>query len=75
MMNQLAGTLLSAGVWLACGAALNAQAQSAESDLSAVSALPVASVLEGASMAASAVATVPLALSRTGATLVVDTVR
>lgn len=52
----------------------HAQAQSEASALSAFSAMPVASVVVGASAAAGAVLTVPVVLSTAGAVLVVKAV-
>ncbi len=67
--------LMTACVLLAGVAApLQARAQSEASALSAVSTLPIASVMVGASAAASAVVVVPAALSTAGAVLVVKTV-
>jgi hypothetical protein len=82
MKNQIAASLASfslaslmaTGVLLAgmC-ASFNAQAQSEVSAVSALSALPMASVVVGAS-AAGAVLAVPVVLSATGAVLIVKTV-
>ena len=55
-------------------ASFNAQAQSQASALSAISAMPLASVVVGASAAAGAILLVPVALSTAGAVLVVKTV-
>jgi hypothetical protein len=79
MKKLLATTLVAACALITlAGVPLSAQAQSEASALSAVSALPVASVVVGTSAvagaAASAVVAIPVALSATGAVLVVKTV-
>jgi hypothetical protein len=56
------------------GVPFDVKAQSEASALSAVSALPVASVVVGTSAAASAVVAIPVALSTAGAVLIVKTV-
>lgn len=58
----------------AATASFHAQAQNGASTLSAVSALPVASVVVGTSAVAGAVVAVPVVLSTTGAVLIVKTV-
>lgn len=55
-------------------ASFHARAQNGASTLSAVSALPVASVVVGTSAVAGAVVAVPVVLSTTGAVLIVKTV-
>ena len=55
-------------------ASFHAQAQTGASALSAVSALPVASVVVGTSAVAGAVVAMPVVLSTTGAVLLVKTV-
>lgn len=80
MTTRFSAGLLAACILLAStGACLEARAQSEASALSALSALPLASVVVGASaVAGSAVAgsvvAVPLVLSTAGAVLVVKTV-
>ena len=78
MKNSFATYLIAACAMIAwAGVPLKAQAQSEASALSAVSALPLASVVVGASAAvsatASAVVAIPLALSTAGAVLIVKT--
>jgi hypothetical protein len=75
MKNRIA-TYLIATYSILTGTSLpfHAQAQSEASALSAVSAMPVASVVVGASAAATAVLAVPVVLSTTGAVLVVKAV-
>ncbi|MEO5796940.1 MAG: hypothetical protein ABIP34_19070 [Rhodoferax sp.] len=76
MKNTFATLLIAACAVATCaGASFNVQAQTEASALSAVSALPVASVVVGASAVAGAVLVVPVALSTTGAVLVVKTVQ
>jgi len=70
MKVQIAATVLAAAALL-CSPA---RAQGELSAVSALSALPVASVTLGASAAAGAVVALPLALSATGAVLVVKSV-
>ena len=73
--SPIAYALVSACLALALAAtSLQAQAQSEASALSAVSALPVASVVLGTSAVAGAVLAVPVALSTAGSVLVVKTV-
>lgn len=55
-------------------ASFDARAEADASALSTLSALPLASVVVGASAVAGSVAAVPIALSTTGATLVIKTV-
>lgn len=77
MKNKFASLLIAACAFTAfAGVTFNAQAQSetAASALSAVSALPIASVVVGSSAVAGAVVAVPVVLSTAGATLVVKTV-
>ena len=79
MKNSIATYLIAAYAMIAWATVpLNAQAQSEASTLSAVSALPVASVVVGASAAVSASASVvvaiPVVLSTAGAVLIVKTV-
>lgn len=67
--------LIAACALLMCGSAsFDAKAQSDASALSALSALPVASVMAGTGAVASSVVAVPLALSTAGAVLVVKSV-
>ena len=67
--------LIAACALLVCAtASFDAKAQSEASALSALSALPLASVAVGGSAVAGSVAAVPLALSVAGAVLVVKTV-
>jgi len=73
MKNRL-NTCLMAACILAGAVSFNAQAQSEASALSAVSTLPVASVVVGASATAGSVVAVPVVLSTAGAVLVVKTV-
>lgn len=64
-------------VGLVCGllsTTIEAQAQSEVSALSALSALPIASVVVGAAAVAGSVVAVPVVLSTTGAVLVIKTV-
>lgn len=64
-------------VSLICGllsTTIEAQAQSEVSALSALSALPIASVVVGAAAVAGSVVAVPVVLSTTGAVLVIKTV-
>jgi len=70
MKNRIASLVLAAGLLLP----LAAKAHTDASALSAVSALPVASVVVAGSAAAATLAVVPVALSTTGAVLVVRTV-
>jgi hypothetical protein len=75
MKNRIATFCIAASaVFLWAGAAFDAKAQSELSTLSAISALPVASVVVGASAAAGAVVTAPVMLSTAGAVLVIKTV-
>jgi hypothetical protein len=79
MKESLATYLIAAcALFTWSGVPFSVQAQSEASALSAVSALPVASVVVGTSAvagaAASAVVSIPVALSTTGAVLVVKTV-
>lgn len=53
---------------------LQAHAQSEASAISAISLMPIASVVVGTSAAASAVVAIPVALSTTGAVLIIKTV-
>ena len=75
-MKKLTATYLIAACALFCWAAVpfDAQAQAEASALSAVSALPVASVVVAGSAVAGAVVAVPVVLSTAGAVLVVKTV-
>lgn len=75
MKSKIATFLIAACVISTIATAtFDAHAQSVGSTLSAVSALPVASVVVGASAAAGALAALPVALSATGAVLVVTSV-
>lgn len=75
MRNKLGAVVLVAGVLcLGAGVCPDAAAQSQVSALSAVSALPLASLVQGSVAASEAVVAVPLALSVAGATLLVKTV-
>ncbi len=75
MRNKLGAAALLAGFWcLGAGVCPDAAAQSQASALSAVSALPLASLVEGSVAASEAAVAVPLALSVAGATLVVKSV-
>jgi hypothetical protein len=71
MKKNLATCVLAACL---AGGAISAQAQSQVSALSAISSLPLASVVEGVSASAGAVLAVPLVLSTAGAVLVVKSV-
>lgn len=73
MKNRLS-TYLMAVCILAGTASFTARAQSEASALSAVSTLPLASVVVGASATAGSVVAVPVVLSTAGAVLVVKTV-
>lgn len=75
MKKSFATTLIAGcAIFAWAGVPFDAQAQSEASALSAVSALPVASVVVGTSAAASAVVAIPVALSTAGAVLLVRTV-
>jgi hypothetical protein len=75
-MRKKFATYLIAACTMMTGAtaSFHAQAQNGASTLSAVSALPVASVVVGTSAVAGAVVAVPVVLSTTGAVLIVKTV-
>lgn len=67
--------LIAVCALLACGiTSFDAKAQSEASTQSALSALPVASVVAGSSAAAGSVVAVPVALSTAGAVLIVKSV-
>ncbi|HCY16651.1 MAG: hypothetical protein A2Z93_14910 [Curvibacter sp. GWA2_64_110] len=75
MKHRLATVLIAVcAIFVGASAAFDVKAQTDASALSAVSALPVASVVVAGSAAASAVVAVPVALSTAGAVLVVKTV-
>jgi hypothetical protein len=74
MKNQFTACLIAAVVLAGTAASFNAQAQSEASALSAVSTLPVASVVVGASATGASVVAVPVVLSTAGTVLVVKTV-
>lgn len=75
LFSPIASSLAGACLALALvTTSLQARAQSEASALSALSALPVASVVVGTSAVAGAVLAVPVALSTAGAVLVVKTV-
>jgi hypothetical protein len=75
MKHRFATVLIAVcAIFAGAGVAFDAKAQTDASALSAVSALPVASVVTAGSAAASAVVAVPVALSTAGAVLVVKTV-
>jgi hypothetical protein len=74
MKNRFTAYWIAACITLAGAASFNVQAQSEASALSAVSALPVASVVVGVGAASGAVVAVPVVLSTAGAVLVVKTV-
>ena len=74
MKNRFVAYCTAVCITLAGAASFNAQAQSEASALSAVSALPIASVVVGGSAAAGAVVAIPVVLSTAGAVLVVKTV-
>lgn len=75
MQSKFATVLIAAcAVFSGASASFNAQAQSEVSALSALSAMPIASVVGAASVGASTVVAVPLALSTAGAVLVVQSV-
>lgn len=75
MKKRFANSLVAACVFLsAAGTSYQAQAQSDASALSAISALPVASVVIGGSAAAASVVAIPAALSAAGAVLVIKAV-
>jgi hypothetical protein len=75
-MKTLNATKTIAACALICwvAASFDAKAQTNASALSAISVLPVASVVVGASAVAGAVVAVPVALSTSGAVLIVKTV-
>jgi len=73
-MKSRFATCLIAVCFLAGTAASNAHAQSEASALSAVSTLPLASVVVGASATAGSVVAIPVVLSTAGTVLVVKTV-
>ena len=74
-LATMAGSWLCSAAWIAASALpLRAHAQSEASALSAVSALPLASVVVVGSAAATAVVAVPVALSTAGAVLIVKTI-
>jgi len=75
MKRQFASYLIAVCALLTgATASFNVQAQSEASGLSAVSAMPVASVVVGASVAAGAVVAIPVVLSTAGAVLMVKAV-
>lgn len=75
MKNRfVTGLIVACALLAGAGASFHAQAQSEASALSALSALPVASVVVGGSAVAGSVVAVPLVLSTAGAVLVVKTV-
>jgi hypothetical protein len=75
MKYTIATFLIAAGAITACAtASFDAQAQTGASAVSAISALPVASVVVGASAVAGSVVAVPLVLSSAGAVLIVKAV-
>ena len=75
MKNKLTTYLIAAYAMMSGATApFHAQAQTGASALSAVSALPVASVLVGTSAVAGAVVAIPVVLSTTGAVLAVKAV-
>lgn len=75
MKNKIASVLIAAIFFIAGTAtSFNARAQAELSAVSALSALPVASVAVGASAAAGAIVAVPVVLSTAGAVLVVKAV-
>lgn len=75
LKTQFATYLIAAFAMLAgATASFDARAEADASALSTLSALPLASVVVGASAVAGSVAAVPIALSTTGATLVIKTV-
>lgn len=75
MKNRIASLFVAACTALVVTAApLQAHAQSEVSALSAVSALPVASIIVGGSTVADAVLAVPIVLSTAGTVLVIKTV-
>lgn len=74
MKNRFATYVAAVCIALAGTASFNAQAQSEASALSAVSTLPLASVVVGASATAGSVVAIPVVLSTAGAVLVVKTV-
>ncbi len=75
MRKRLSTLMLAAGVLAgAAGASVEAIAQVDASTLSALSVMPMASVVVGTSAVAGSVAAVPVAFSTAGATLVVKSV-
>ena len=75
MKHTFATLLIAACAFATCaGASFNAQAQSEASALSALSVMPIASVVGAASVGASSVVAVPLVPSTAGAVLVVQAV-
>jgi hypothetical protein len=75
MKNRFASAVLALNIFIAAfGVSGPAQAHNDASALSAISALPVASVVVGGSAVAGSVAAVPVVLSTAGAVLVVKTV-
>jgi len=76
MRNPIASILIAACAGIFCATApFDAQAQSEASALSAMSALPIASVVVGSTAAASTVVALPVVLLTAGAVLVVKTVQ
>ena len=76
MRNPIASILIASCAGIFCATApFDAQAQSEASALSAVSALPIASVVVGSTAAASTVVALPVVLLTAGAVLVVKTVQ
>lgn len=75
MQSKFTTVLIAAcALFAGASASFNAQANGEASALSALSVMPVASVVGAASVGASAVVAVPLALSTAGAVLVVQSV-
>ena len=75
MKNKITPILIAVcAFYVWSGAVFNAAAQSEATAISAVSALPVASVVIGASAASGAVVALPVVLSTAGAVLIIKTV-
>ncbi len=75
MKTRIASSVLTLHLLVAgIGTSVNAHAQSDASALSAVSALPVASLVVGGSAVAGSVVAIPVALSTAGAVLVVKAI-
>lgn len=75
MRRSIAPVLIAVcALFTGAGASFQAQAQSEASALSAISAMPLASVVVGASATAGAVVAIPVMLSTAGTVLVIKTI-